>query len=55
MPNALTATGLVLATQAELLAYYTTQYQNIYGADINLASDTPDGQMMNIQIQQQNY
>ncbi len=51
MPNVIDATGLQTATRAELVAYFTTQYQTIYGADINLGSDTPDGQMMNIFIQ----
>lgn len=51
MPNSLSATGLTTATRDELLAFYTLQYQTIYGADIDLASNTPDGQMMNIQIQ----
>lgn len=51
MPNSIGPTGLTLQTRDELLAFYTAAYQSIYGADINLASDTPDGQMMNIQIQ----
>lgn len=51
MANSLTADGLTLNTREELIAYYTTQYQTIYGADINLSSDTPDGQMMNIWVQ----
>lgn len=51
MPNSLTSLGLTTSTYNELLTYLTTQYQDIYGADINLASDTPDGQLMNIQIQ----
>lgn len=51
MPNSLTATGLQTATRDELLAFYTLQYQTIYGPDIDLSSNTPDGQMMNIQIQ----
>ena len=51
MPNVLNANGLQTATQQELVTYYTTQYQNIYGPDIDLSSNTPDGQMMNIQIQ----
>lgn len=51
MPNALTSTGLTLSTREEWVAFYTAQYQEIYGADVNLASDTPDGQMMNINIQ----
>lgn len=51
MANAITSTGLTTDTYAELLAYYTNAYQTIYGADINLGPDTPDGQMMGIQIQ----
>lgn len=51
MPNALTVLGLQTSTRDELVAYFTAQYQQIYGADINLSSDTPDGQMMNIFIQ----
>lgn len=51
MANEVTVNGLVTDTRAELLAFYTTAYQTIYGADINLDQDSPDGQMMNIQIQ----
>lgn len=51
MPNLISATGLTTATSAELIAQYTLAYQTIYGSDINLASDTPDGQMMMIFIQ----
>ena len=52
MPNILDANGLQVSTRAELVAYYTAQFQDIYGADVNLGSDTPDGQLMNIFIQQ---
>lgn len=51
MPNILDANGLQVSSRDELVAYFTQQYQLIYGNDINLASDTPDGQMMNIFIQ----
>lgn len=51
MPNVLNASGLTTATQAELLANFTTAYQQIYGPNIDLSSSTPDGQMMNIYIQ----
>lgn len=51
MPNILDATGLQVSTRAELVAYLTAKFQEIYGVDINLASDTPDGQMMNIYVQ----
>lgn len=46
--SSLGPTGLILATQAQLVAYYTAQYQSIYGADIDLGASTPDGQFMNI-------
>jgi hypothetical protein len=51
MPNSLSALGLELATREEWVAFFTEKYQDIYGADINLASDSPDGQMMNINVQ----
>lgn len=51
MPNSIGPTGLITATQAELITYYQTQFQNIYGSDINLDPDSPDGQMMMIWIQ----
>lgn len=51
MPNQLTPAGLQVATQAELVAQFTADFQSIYGADINLDPDSPDGQMMNIFIQ----
>lgn len=52
MPNALTAEGITTETREELLARYTAKYKEIYGDDINLDSNTPDGQMMNFQIQE---
>lgn len=51
MPNTLDANGLLTKTRAELIAEFTADFQAIYGADINLDSDTPDGQMMNIYVQ----
>ncbi len=51
MPNVINAAGLTVMTRAELVAQYTADYQAIYGDDINLGSDTPDGQMLNIQVQ----
>lgn len=53
MPNSLTAAGLTTQTQTELLNFYTTNYQNIYGADIDLSSNTQDGQTINIDVQTQ--
>lgn len=51
MPNILDANGLQTATRAELIANISAAMQAIYGPDINLASDTPDGQMLNIYVQ----
>src|ERR1700743_3678309 len=51
MPNSLSTSGLTTATQAELLAAITASFQSIYGPNINVASDTPDGQIINIFIQ----
>jgi hypothetical protein len=46
--NSLTAGGLTIQQQPDIVASLTTGYVSIYGADINLGPNTPDGQMMNI-------
>lgn len=51
MPNVIGVTGLTTNTQAELITYFTNAYRGIYGNDINLDQDSPDGQMMMIFIQ----
>lgn len=51
MPNQITSTGLQTKTYSELLADFTASLQAIYGADINISQDTPDGQLINIFIQ----
>lgn len=51
MPNIVTSTGLQTASLAELVAQFRAAFQAIYGADINLDQDTPDGQMMMIFLQ----
>lgn len=51
MPNQITSAGLETKTNAELVSEFTADMEAIYGSDINLDSDTPDGQMMNIFIQ----
>jgi hypothetical protein len=51
MPNSIGPTGLTITTQTEQVTNFTTGMQSIYGADINLSSNTPDGQMMMIFIQ----
>lgn len=44
-------TGLTTATQEELVVYFTDAFESIYGTDINLSQDTPDGQLMMIFVQ----
>lgn len=51
MANSIGPTGIVTDTQAELVTYYTTALQDIFGALIVLSADSPDGQWMNILIQ----
>ncbi len=48
MPNVLSANGLEVASLSEIVADITAQLQVIYGDDINVAPNTPDGQMINI-------
>lgn len=53
MPNdALTATGLTTKTLPEIIAQITTAMQEIYGIDINVDQNSPDGQLINIIAQQ---
>lgn len=49
--NSFDANGLVVATQAQVLAYLKAQFIGIYGQDVNLASNTPDGQWLNVMTQ----
>lgn len=51
MPNSIGPTGLTVATRQELIAQYTAAYKAIYGNDIDLDQETPDGQMLNIFVQ----
>lgn len=51
MPNSIGPDGLEVKTSAELVEELTTAYQTIYGPDINLEQNSPDGQMMMIFIQ----
>lgn len=48
MPNTLDASGLDTKTLDELTTELETAFQTIYGADINVESDSPDGQMINV-------
>lgn len=51
MPNIINSSGLQTKTSAELITDLTTAFESIYGPDINLDADSPDGQMMRIFIQ----
>lgn len=48
MPNILDANGLQVKTVNEIVADLVTAMQAIYGADINVSSNTPDGQLIGI-------
>lgn len=48
MPNSLDANGLQVVTQNEVVEELTSDFQTIYGADINVDSNSPDGQIINI-------
>lgn len=48
MPNTLDSTGLTIKTLPELIADLTAALKVIYGTGINVASNSPDGQLINI-------
>lgn len=48
MPNSFDENGLQVITQNELVNNLTQSFQDIYGADINVDSNSPDGQIINI-------
>ncbi len=48
MPNSFDGNGLQVITQNELVDNLTESFQEIYGADINVESNSPDGQIINI-------
>ena len=48
MPNSFNANGLQVVTQDELVENLTQSFQTIYGEDINVESNSPDGQIINI-------
>lgn len=48
MTDTLNENGLQISTQKELIEALETGFKNIYGADANLESQTPDGQVINI-------
>jgi uncharacterized phage protein gp47/JayE len=40
--------GLIIATLPQIITYLEDNMKNIYGNDINIESNTPDGQMINL-------
>lgn len=44
-------TGLIIEPKAEIIEDLVGAYQTIYGVDINIDSNSPDGQLINIQAQ----
>lgn len=48
MPNSLNENGLQVVTQNEVVEDLTNDFKTIYGEDINVESNSPDGQMINI-------
>lgn len=48
MPNQITAAGLQVKTNSEIIADLKAALRLIYGADINLEQNSPDGQLTNI-------
>lgn len=51
MPNVIDANGLQVATLDEVTLSLTNSYKSIYGADINVGSNSPDGQIIGILAQ----
>lgn len=48
MPNSFDGNGLQVKTQLELVDELTQDFQDIYGEDINVESNSPDGQLINV-------
>ena len=48
MANAVTSTGLETYTRAELVTILENAFKSIYGNDISVESDSPDGQIIQI-------
>lgn len=48
MPNSFDANGLQTLTQNEIVDDLTQDFQDVYGEDINVESNSPDGQIINI-------
>lgn len=53
MPNSFDSFGLQTLTQNEIVDNLTASFKEIYGEDINVDSNSPDGQIINIFAQMQ--
>lgn len=51
MPSVLDASGLTIATRDELVTSITQGKRDIYGSDINVDSNSPDGQAIQLEVQ----
>lgn len=51
MTSQITQSGLTIDSKSQLVADLVSAYQTIYGSDINVDSNSPDGQLINIQAQ----
>lgn len=49
MVNEINENGLIVQTLPEIIAEITDSYKSIYGQDISVDSNTPDGQLINIE------
>lgn len=52
MANFIDATGLHIDSLTDIVTNFSEGYQQIYGADIIITSNTPDGQLINLLSQQ---
>ncbi len=52
MPDILDSTGLTVKTRTEIVTDLETMFRAIYGSDINLDQNSPDGQLIGILAQQ---
>lgn len=52
MPDTFDSTGLAVKTLTDIREELEDDYKSIYGEDINLDQNSPDGQLLNIQAQE---
>ena len=48
MTSVLNSAGLQIDSKSTIIAALIASMQSIYGSDINVASNSPDGQLINI-------